>query len=89
MLLIFVPNHGTWSLNKNDLIVFNYSLPSDTIRKYFIDYTEDKLILTENEIDYIFSKQSLVSSTNTSLTNKILRGILGLISLIFLAFLQN
>ena len=78
---------GTWSLNKHDLIVFNYSLPSDTTRKYFIDYTEDKLILTENDIDYIFSKQPLVSSTNTSLTNKILRGILGLISLIFLAFI--
>ena len=78
---------GTWSLNKHDLIVFNYSLPSDTIRKYFIDYTEDKLILTENDIDYIFSKQPLVSSTNTSLINKILRGILGLISLIFLAFI--
>ena len=79
--------NGTWSLNKNDLIVFNYSLPSDTTRKYFIDYTEDKLILTENDIDYIFSKQPLVSSTNTSLTNKIFRGILGLISLIFLAFI--
>ena len=79
--------NGTWSLNKNDLIVFNYSLPLDTTRKYFIDYTEDKLILTENDIDYIFSKQPLVSSTNTSLTNKILRGILGLISLIFLAFI--
>ena len=79
--------NGTWSLNKNDLIVFNYSLPSDTTRKYFIDYTEDKLILTENDIDYIFSKQPLISSTNTSLTNKILRGILGLISLIFLAFI--
>ena len=79
--------NGTWSLNKNDLIVFNYSLPSDTTRKYFIDYTEDKLILTENNIDYIFSKKPLVSSTNTSLTNKILRGILGLISLIFLAFI--
>ena len=79
--------NGTWSLNKNDYIVFNYFLPSDTTRKYFIDYTEDKLILTENDIDYIFSKQPLVSSTNTSLTNKILRGILGLISLIFLAFI--
>ena len=79
--------NGTWSLDKNDLIVFNYSLPSDTTRKYFIDYTEEKLILTENDIDYIFSKQPLVSSTNTSLTNKILRGILGLISLIFLAFI--
>ena len=79
--------NGTWSLNKNNLIVFNYSLPSDTTRKYFIDYTEDKLILTENDIDYIFSKQPLVSGTNTSLTNKILRGILGLISLIFLAFI--
>ena len=79
--------NGTWSLNKNDLIVFNYSLPSDTTRKYFIDYTEDKLILTENDIDYIFLKQPHISSTNTSLTNKILRGILGLISLIFLAFI--
>ena len=79
--------NGTWSLNKNDLIVFNYSLPLDTTREYFIDYSEEKLILTENDIHYIFSKKPLVSSTNTSLTNKILRGILGLISLIFLAFI--
>jgi len=79
--------NGTWSLNKNDFIVFNYSLPLDTTREYLIDYSEEKLILIENDIHYIFSKKPLISSTNTSLTNKILRGILGLISLIFLAFI--
>ena len=77
---------GTWTLN-NNLIVFNYSLPSDTTREYLIDYTEDKLILFENNINYIFSKNPIITKSKTSILNKILRGILGLISLIFLAFL--
>ncbi len=78
--------NGTWSINENDLIVFNYSLPSDTTREYIIDYTEDKLILIENNVNYIFAKNPKTTK-DKSILNKILRGILGLISLVFLAFI--
>ena len=76
---------GSWEINTNS-IVFNYSLPSDTSREYSIDYTEDKLILIENNVNYIFLKTPKIAESKPILTN-ILRGFLGLISLIFLAFL--
>tara|TARA_B100001778_G_scaffold87683_1_gene71314 strand:+ start:38 stop:1717 length:1680 start_codon:yes stop_codon:yes gene_type:complete len=76
---------GTWEITTNS-IVFNYSLPSDTSREYLIDYTEDKLILIENNVNYIFLKTPKIAESKPILTN-ILRGFLGLISLIFLAFL--
>lgn len=76
---------GSWEMNTNS-IVFNYSLPSDTSREYLIDYTEDKLILIENNVNYIFLKTPKIAESKSILTN-ILRGFLGLISLIFLAFL--
>ena len=76
---------GSWEMNTNS-IVFNYSLPSDTSREYLIDYTEEKLILIENNVNYIFLKTPKIAESKPILTN-ILRGFLGLISLIFLAFL--
>jgi len=76
---------GSWEMNTNS-IVFNYSLPSDTSREYLIDYAEDKLILIENNVNYIFLKTPKIAESKPILTN-ILRGFLGLISLIFLAFL--
>lgn len=76
---------GTWEIATNS-IVFNYSLPSDTSREYLIDYTEDKLILIENNVNYIFLKTPKIAESKPILNN-VLRGFLGLISLIFLAFL--
>ena len=76
---------GSWEITTNS-IVFNYSLPSDTSREYLIEYTEDKLILIENNVNYIFLKTPKIAESKPILTN-ILRGFLGLISLIFLAFL--
>ena len=76
---------GTWTTDGNNIIL-KYTLPTDTIREYLLDYSEDKLILTENNIDYIFTDKPLVLSKNKSFTNKLLRGLLGLISLIILAF---
>ena len=76
---------GTWEITTNS-IVFNYSLPSDTSREYLIDYTEDKLILIENNVNYIFLKTPKIAESKPILNN-VLRGFLGLISLIFLAFL--
>ena len=76
---------GTWTTDGNNIIL-KYTLPTDTIREYLLDYSEDKLILTENNIDYVFTNKPLVFSKNKSFTNKLLRGLLGLISLIILAF---
>ena len=76
---------GTWTTDR-DNIILKYTLPTDTIREYLLDYSEDKLILTENNIDYVFTKKPLIFSKNKSFTNKLLRGLLGLVSLIILAF---
>ena len=76
---------GSWEVTTNS-IIFNYSLPSDTSREYLIDYTEDKLILIENNVNYIFLKTPKIAESKPILNN-VLRGFLGLISLIFLAFL--
>ena len=76
---------GTWTTDR-DNIILKYTLPTDTIREYLLDYSEDKLILTENNIDYVFTNKPLVFSKNKSFTNKLLRGLLGLVSLIILAF---
>ena len=76
---------GTWTTDGNNIIL-KYTLPTDTTREYLLNYSEDKLILTENNIDYVFTNKPLVFSKNKSFTNKLLRGLLGLISLIILAF---
>ena len=76
---------GSWEINENNFI-FNYMLPKDTTREYIIDYTEDKLILIENNVNYIFTKNPKTKQ-DKAILNKILRGILGLISLVFLAFI--
>ena len=76
---------GTWTTDR-DNIILKYTLPTDTTREYLLDYSEDKLILTENNIDYVFTNKPLVFSKNKSFINKLLRGLLGLVSLIILAF---
>lgn len=79
---------GSWQLIENKLI-FNYILPNDTTREYIIKVSNNSLVLIENNVKYIFSKNTpIVDLENEqSLTNKIFRGILGLLSLIFLAFI--
>ena len=76
---------GTWTTYGNNIIL-KYTLPTDTIREYLLGYNEDKLILTENNINYIFTNKPLVFSKKKSFTNKLLRGLLGPVSLIILAF---
>ena len=79
---------GSWQLIE-DKLIFNYILPNDTTREYIIKVSNNSLILIENNVKYIFSKNiPIVDIENEqSLTNKIFRGILGLLSLIFLAFI--
>ena len=89
-------------LFQNKLLVFYYNQPIDTIRKYEItEHTDSTLIFTENGSHYKFrtsigkkeeiglqSEESLgvIPSQGFSFTS-IWRGVLGMISLLFIAFL--
>lgn len=77
---------GTWALD-NDLLSLYYSEPIDTVRFYKINQTSNQLILSEGNKDYIFSNTLAKATNKKSLANNYLRGILGLLSLVFLAFL--
>jgi len=87
---------------QNDLLIFYYTQPNDTIRRYRItEHTDSTLVFTENTTKYSFKKDNLkteiVSDTKT-ITDTIIpsqgfsmeslwRGVLGMVSLIFIAFL--
>jgi len=89
-------------LFQNKLLVFYYNQPIDTIRKYEItEHTDSTLIFTENGSHYKFrtsigkkegiglqSEENLgvIPSQGFSFTS-IWRGVLGMISLLFIAFL--
>lgn len=89
-------------LFQNKLLVFYYNQPIDTIRKYEItEHSDSTLIFTENGSHYKFrtsigkkegiglqSEESLgvIPSQGFSFTS-IWRGVLGMISLLFIAFL--
>ncbi|MEH6535309.1 MAG: nucleoside transporter C-terminal domain-containing protein [Psychroserpens sp.] len=91
---------------QNNLLVFYYSKPNDTIRRYKIsELTDSTLVFSEKDIVYKFKTQKLQESTTiavgveSSNTTDIIipnqgfsftslwRGVLGMISLIFIAFL--
>jgi CNT family concentrative nucleoside transporter len=93
-------------LSQNNLLVFFYNQPKDTIRNYKItELTDSTLVFTENQIFYKFrtlyntslvevdenkdenkSDHTLIPSQGLSF-NSIWRGILGMVTLIFIAFL--
>jgi CNT family concentrative nucleoside transporter len=90
-------------IHQNNLLVFYYNQPNDTIRRYKIKaHTDSTLVFSENGIDYRFMAntpvlENVVITSNTT-TDKIIdsqgfsmqslwRGILGMITLIILAFL--
>ncbi|PTX63713.1 CNT family concentrative nucleoside transporter [Kordia periserrulae] len=89
---------------QNNLLVFYYNQPNDTIRKYKITTLNDSiLVFKEKEISYHFKKQQekqeVVTATNTNSEiseiipndgfsmNSLLRGILGMVVLLIIAFL--
>jgi len=90
-------------IHQNNLLVFYYNQPNDTIRRYKIKvHTDSTLVFSENGIDYRFmaSKQMLENTmiTSNTTTDRIIdsqgfslqslwRGIIGMITLIILAFL--
>ena len=87
---------------QNDLLVLFYSKPSDTIRRYRVSkLTDSALVLTENNIQYAFSTKELETVQAVTPTinesdfipvqgftiNSLWRGILGMFTLLFIAFL--
>ena len=75
---------GTW-LFENENLKLHYNEPNDTVRYYNIILKNKELILNENSINYVFSKDKLYNS-QFSVYN-LIRGFIGLIFLIFIAFL--
>ena len=91
-------------MHQNNLLVFYYNQPNDTIRRYKItELTDSTLVFSENNTHYRFKSvpqiqpaESAIVPTSTNDTiipsqgfsmNSLWRGILGMISLIFIAFL--
>ncbi|MFP4847036.1 nucleoside transporter C-terminal domain-containing protein [Winogradskyella sp. PE311] len=84
---------------QNNLLVFYYNQPNDTIRRYKIQtITDSTLAFSENDIIYKFKsskKDTLIkaATTNTIIPsqgfsfNSLWRGVLGMVTLIFIAFL--
>ena len=76
---------GTWLL-KGEKLNLIYTLPKDTSRYYNITLNNNELILNENRINYVFSKADKSYNTKFSVYN-LIRGFIGIIFLIFIAFL--
>ncbi|MFD2822128.1 NupC/NupG family nucleoside CNT transporter [Lacinutrix iliipiscaria] len=90
-------------IHQNNLLVFYYNQPKDTIRRYKIkEHTDSTLVFSENGIDYRFiaskHNEALLTNTTTDTNDTIVpsqgfsmqslwRGILGMITLLVLAFL--
>lgn len=78
---------GDWSFENNTLKLV-YELPIDTIRYYQTNLKESSLTLTENQINYTFKKESFINNNSEkNILSDILRGILGVATLIFICFL--
>jgi len=75
---------GYWKLEEN-LLILDYNLPKDTIRSYSVSLTNESLILNENRINYAFVKNK-ARSIGFSISS-LLRGVLGILTLIFIAYL--
>lgn len=75
---------GTWLL-ENENLELHYNAPNDTVRYYNIRFNNKELVLNENSINYVFYKDKLYNS-QFSVYN-LIRGFIGLIFLIFIAFL--
>ena len=75
---------GKWK-QENNILTLQYKSPSDTIRKYTFQIINNNLILQEANTIFTFNKSSEFKGTQNLYLNKILRGILGLITLIVIA----
>ena len=79
--------NGNWTLNKFALS-FNYTEPKDTIRNYSTTLTKTHLILSENGVNFSFQREVVVPIATSGFSiSSLFRGILGIISLLLIAFL--
>ncbi|QHI38304.1 Putative nucleoside permease NupX [Kordia antarctica] len=88
---------------QNNLLVFYYNTPTDTIRKYKItSLTDSTLVFNEKGVSYSFekkveAKEVVASTENTSQiipsegfsTKSLIRGVLGMLVLLIIAFLLS
>lgn len=86
-------------LLQNNLLVLFYTAPTDTIRRYHIqEFTENKLVFTENNTTYSFEVRSstltetvqkkMIPSAGFSM-DSLWRGVMGMSVLLILAFLLS
>ncbi len=88
-------------IHQNNLLIFKYHVPKDTVKYYsIVELTDDKLIISENNVLYKFTssktqsrliekiqeKNKIIPSQDFSF-NSLWRGILGMITLIIIALL--
>ena len=79
--------NGNWTLNKSALS-FNYTESEETIRKYSVTLTKTHLILSENGVNYSYQRAVVAPTTTSGFSiSSLFRGILGIISLLLIAFL--
>jgi CNT family concentrative nucleoside transporter len=79
--------NGSWELSENTLTL-NYKNPSDTTRFYNITLSKNALVLNEDGINFSFQREVLapIATSGFSITS-LFRGLLGIISLLLIAFL--
>jgi CNT family concentrative nucleoside transporter len=79
--------NGAYTLNQNELQLL-YSNPKDTLRKFkILEFSKNKLEFTEDNVYYKFVKKNTLIPSQGISSSGILKGIIGMISLIFIAFL--
>lgn len=80
---------GSWTLEDMHLSL-QYTLPEEITRTYQVTSKNTSLILNENGVNYAFKKALIapttIATSGTSLSS-VFRGILGIISLLLIAFL--
>lgn len=89
-------------MHQNNLLVFYYNQPNDTIRRYKItELTDSTLVFSENNIRFSFTNFPVIQANSPIIQkvedniipsqgfsfNSLWRGVLGMISLVFIAFL--
>jgi len=79
--------NGSWELSGNTLTL-NYKNPSNTTRFYNTTVLKNTLVLNENGINFSFQRAVIapIATSGFSITS-LFRGILGIISLLLIAFL--
>ena len=82
--------YGAWK-SSNNLLCFTYNLPTDTTRCYATQINGNELILNEANINFSFIKIEslgpLKSKRANSRLQNIIRGIIGLTTLLLIAYL--